>query len=272
MLVHQSTDSVSNTYHTIRYHNYRRCMHFHRGYEIIYVIQGKIELTTDECRMALSAGDFACILSNQPHQLYTIGESYIWICCFSTDFLPDFHKKVKNCTADSQRFFCDSQLLHFLEEQFFPYEDPEGILLDRYKLKGALYLLCGAYLSSVTLSKRDNSRFELMNAIFNYVEKNYNRKLRMQEVAEYLGYEYSYFSTLFRRAFDIPFTEFLNSYRCGAAVEMLRNTDENIAAIAEKSGFQSVRTFNYVFQKQMGMTPTEYAKLLKSTKSKMLSR
>lgn len=264
MLIHQSADSVSNTYHTVRYPNYRRRLHFHRGYEFVHVLNGQVELTVDDHREILEAGTFACILSNQPHEIYSIGESLIWICCFSTDFLPDFHNKVKNCSGDAFTFRCDPLLLEFFRAQLFPYEDHEGNLLDLHKLKGSLHLLCNSYLSSVALSERDNTRFELMNIISDYIEKNYSRKLDMQDVAADLGYEYSYFSRLFRGIFGMSFPEVLNSYRCGAAVEMIRNTDESLSDIAEKSGFQSIRTFNRVFQKQMGMSPTEYTNQQKS--------
>lgn len=266
MLIHQSADSVSNTYHTVRYSNYRRRLHFHRGYEFVHVLSGQVELTVDDHREVLDAGTFACVLSNQPHAIYSQGESLIWICCFSTDFLPDFHNKVKNCTGDSFIFRCNPLLLRYFREQLFPYEDHEGNLLDLHKLKGSLHLLCNAFLSSVSLSERDNTRFAMMNIISDYIEKNYSQKLDMQDVATAFGYEYSYFSKLFRSIFSVPFPEFVNSYRCGAAVELLRKTDESLASVAKKSGFQSVRTFNYVFHKQMGITPTEFVKQLKASR------
>lgn len=263
MLIHQSADSVSNTYHTVRYDNYRRRLHFHRGYEFIHVLSGQVELTVDEHQKILHAGEFACVLSNQPHSIYTIGDSLIWICCFSTDFLPDFHNKVKNCSGDSFVFWCDPLLLEFFRAQLFPYEDHEGNLLDLHKLKGSLHLLCNAYLNSVTLSERDNTRFELMNIISDYIEKNYSRKLDMQDVAAELGYEYSYFSKLFRKVFSVPFPDYLNNYRCSAAVRMIRSSEQNLLEISQKSGFQSIRTFNSVFLKHMGMTPTQYMKQFK---------
>lgn len=264
MLIHQSDNSVSNVYHTKLYHGIRIRLHFHRGYEIVHVLHGKAELTVDGKSEMLHQGDSAMLLSNQIHKLDVINGSSVWICGFSTDFLPDFHKKVKNCVGDEFVFHCDPLLLSYFEKHLFPYEDHEGKLLDKYRLKGALYLLCSVYLATVALSGRDRSQSELMNTISDFIEKNYSSKLNLQDVATELGYEYSYFSRLFRKVFSVPFPEYLNSYRCGAAVEMIRSTDQNLSAIAKKSGFQSIRTFNSVFQKQMGMTPTEYMKQLKN--------
>jgi len=264
VLIHQSADSVSNTYHTIRYSNFRCRMHFHRGYELIHVMRGQIELTVDDRVELLDTGDFACLMSNQPHRVQTVGDSFVWICCFSPDYFPEFHKTVRGKVGAVSRFSCDPTILDFLHKNVLFSETYGGRKQDPFQLKGALHLLCGDYLRSTTLEKRDNTQYKLMNTISDYVAENYHRKLNMQEIAESLGYEYSYFSRVFRGVFGVSFPELLNSYRCSAAVEMIRDTDESISSIAEKSGFQSIRTFNSVFQKQMGMSPTEYMNQLKS--------
>lgn len=264
MLVHQSECSVSNTYHAVQYQSRRFGMHFHRGYEIIHAVKGSVELTVDGVAQKLQEGAFALILSNQIHAVRTEKASHMWICGFSTDFLPDFHKKVQNQIGDTCVFSCDRQILQYLQKEIFPYEDHLGDVLDRYKLKGSLYLLCAAYLDSVSLTKRDRSQLDLMNTIYDYIEMNYDRKLGLQDVATELGYDYSYFSRLFRKIFLVPFPEFLNNYRCSAAVELIRNSELSLTVIAKQSGFQSIRTFNSVFVRHMGMTPSQYIKQLKN--------
>lgn len=270
MLIHQSDCSASNTYHTVQYENRRFNMHFHRGYEIVHAVKGCVELTVDGVAQKLEEGAFALVLSNQIHAVRTGEDSCMWVCGFSTDFLPDFHKKVQNQIGDRCVFFCDPQILQYLQKEIFPYEDHLGNVLDRYKFKGCLYLLCSAYLDSVQLSKRDRTQLDMMNTIYDYIEANYSRKLGLQDVATELGYDYSYFSRLFRKIFAVPFPEFLNNYRCGAAVKLIRNSDLSLAAIAEESGFQSVRTFNCVFQRHMGMTPSQYSKQLKTKENEGL--
>ena len=264
MLVHQTDCSISNIYHAVHYQSRRFNTHFHRGYEIIHAVKGNVELTVDGSVQTVEEGMFALILSNQIHAICGSENSCMWICGFSTDFLPDFHKKVQNHMGDGCVFQCDPQILGYLQKEIFPYEDHWGNVLDRYKFKGCLYLLCSAYLNSVTLSKRDRSQMDMMNTISDYIENNYSRKLSLQDVATELGYDYSYFSRLFRKIFTVSFPDFLNNYRCGAAVELIRSSDLSLAAVAERSGFQSIRTFNSVFLRYMGMTPTQYSKQLKN--------
>ena len=264
MLVHQSDNSASNIYHTALYPTRRIKMHFHRGYELLYVMEGSAELMIDGIKQDLRTGEFAMLLSNQIHMLQVNDDSQVWVCGFSTDFLPDFHKKIKNYIGDNSVFRCDPLILQYLHKEVFPYDDYWGNVLDKHKLKGVLYLLCSAYLDSVSLSKRDRSQVDMMNMISDYIENNSSRKLSLQDVATELGYDYSYFSRLFRKIFAVSFPEFLNNFRCSTAVEMIRNTDLSLSAIAEESGFQSIRTFNSVFLRHMGMTPSQYIRQLKN--------
>ena len=54
------------------------------------------------------------------------------------------------------------------------------------------------------------------------------------------------------------FNDYINSLRVSNACKLLRKTDLSITEISERVGFNTLRTFNRAFSKQMGMTPREY--------------
>ena len=54
--------------------------------------------------------------------------------------------------------------------------------------------------------------------------------------------------------------EYLNSVRVKKAEEYLLDMDISITEAAYMSGFNSIQTFNRVFKKIKGCTPTEYRK------------
>ncbi len=61
------------------------------------------------------------------------------------------------------------------------------------------------------------------------------------------------------------FSEFLNEYRVNEVKEKLKTEDrslQTILAIALDSGFNSKASFNRVFKKHTGLTPSEYVKLI----------
>jgi AraC-like DNA-binding protein len=57
------------------------------------------------------------------------------------------------------------------------------------------------------------------------------------------------------------FSEFINTYRIDFAKKLLKETYLKIEAIAYDSGFNSLSTFNTVFKKETGFTPSKYRKI-----------
>lgn len=254
MYRHQSKNSnASNPYEAFIFQNINMTPHFHRNYELIYVFDGTVELTTDGRSTLLSPGDFALTLSNEAHGYKSIGSSRCWFGIFSPDYVPQFHATVKGKTAADCRFQCDESLLPYLRENLiFP-----GIP-DHYRLCASLYLLCGEFIRNTTLIERNNPEYALMNDIVDYISENYRNKLVLKDVATALGYDYFYFSKLFHQVFGESFNEYLGTYRFNSALRALRSSDLPISVIATESGFQSIRSFNDVFLKRMGTSPAQY--------------
>ncbi len=84
--------------------------------------------------------------------------------------------------------------------------------------------------------------------------------LSLSSVADMLGMNPNYISTLVKEETGIPFTRMVSQRRIDAARELLETTGMQINAIAEAAGFQSVISFNRVFKQTVGMTPGEYRK------------
>ena len=53
-------------------------------------------------------------------------------------------------------------------------------------------------------------------------------------------------------------TDYINKTRLMHAKELLKNSDKTVKAIAVETGFVNLRSFNRVFQKYEGVTPSEY--------------
>jgi len=85
--------------------------------------------------------------------------------------------------------------------------------------------------------------------------------LRMQNLANNLGFSVHYLSEVINRRLKQNFSDFINSYRIKEAIKMLKDPDyenEKIINIAYDSGFNNKASFNNAFKKHTGMTPGEY--------------
>ena len=93
-----------------------------------------------------------------------------------------------------------------------------------------------------------------------YIWKNYQLKLTLEEVAETVGLSKFYLSHLFRQELGITFTEYLNSVRVMASKMLIENNMGNLLQIAFAVGFSDSSYFCKVFRKFEGVSPGQYRK------------
>lgn len=96
-----------------------------------------------------------------------------------------------------------------------------------------------------------------------YVEKHYREKIYLEIVAEDIGISASYLSRMFRADTGKCFQDYVTEYRVKRAANLLRYSEESLAAIAEYVNFPSQSYFGKVFKKQMQMTPARYREMYK---------
>ena len=88
-------------------------------------------------------------------------------------------------------------------------------------------------------------------------------ELTLQNLSERLGISPGYLSRIINEKEDKNFFEFVNSYRVKDVKEKLVDEEYghySILGIALESGFKSKSTFNTVFKKLTGQTPSSYQK------------
>lgn len=102
----------------------------------------------------------------------------------------------------------------------------------------------------------------IVNNAVAYMEKNYNKKLRLEEVAEQVYVSQWHLSKLLNRYKCQSFSELLNNVRIDKAKELLKDPALRIGDIAEMVGFLDMAHFSRVFKKQTGMTANEYRNMM----------
>lgn len=94
-----------------------------------------------------------------------------------------------------------------------------------------------------------------------YIQKNYMKPISLEEVSGIVGFNASYFSSLFKKETGINFLEYISEIRMGKAKEMLRETGLGISVICEEVGYNDIKHFTKSFKKYTGIKPNEYRKL-----------
>lgn len=92
-----------------------------------------------------------------------------------------------------------------------------------------------------------------------------NEKLSGNEMAERLGINRHQLSEVLNNEMETNFYKFVNYYRVEACKQKMADPKfghYTLMAVALECGFNSKTTFNTVFKKETGMTPTQYKKTL----------
>ena len=111
------------------------------------------------------------------------------------------------------------------------------------------------------LAERRQSGQAPVRAAKAYLLRHYMDNPSLEEVAEAVSMSPAYMSTLFKKELGIGFSEYLIQLRCEEAKRLMRETDEPMAVIAEKVGYQDAKYFSRIFRKTVGIKPSEYRKI-----------
>lgn len=119
-------------------------------------------------------------------------------------------------------------------------------------------------------NQKDKIKPELIEQVTRYMEteKPYlTPALTLEKLAGQMRLQPRLLSNIINRHFDCNFFEFINSYRVEEAKRMLadgKHADKTMLDIMLDVGFNSKATFNTLFKKKAGMTPSEYRKSVQS--------
>lgn len=125
------------------------------------------------------------------------------------------------------------------------------------ELKNWLTNYFEAILSVVGDITTKSRRKEVIEAC-NYVSVNLEKKISLDEVANYIYLNPSYFSRLFKKEVGETFVEYVTKTKITRAKELLEQTIEPVGKICESLGYDNQSYFIKVFKNIVGVTPIEF--------------
>jgi len=129
-------------------------------------------------------------------------------------------------------------------------------------VKSRLFLLLHA-LYTHRLSEeapRPNEDAEKLKGLIAYVKQRFREPITVADAAAVAGYSPSHFMRMFRQVTGRTFVDYLTDYRLSAAVYYLKETNEDIGAVAANCGFENISYFIRRFRRKYGTSPGRYRK------------
>lgn len=91
-----------------------------------------------------------------------------------------------------------------------------------------------------------------------FLEKNYDKKVSLQDVADLVYLSPKYLSRLFKEITGMGFNKYRLDRKMEKAKEILMESGLTVNEISYRLGYQNMESFIRMFKKLAGMTPTEY--------------
>lgn len=263
-------------------------MHIHSSIEVIFLIRGKLEITTNSHTFTLFPGELALIRKFAIHAINVISDDgcEYYTVKFHMSILNDF-ASAENINYYHSFFSIDakvdslvwrrdeldgSDILPAINEVLRTYAAEGLFAFFKLKLNIGNFILAmmrdcynrtPEHFNSLrfndSMARNIKKAIELINA-------NYKNPISAADAAKAVGLSYNYFSNCFSRVTGKTFTQYLNKVRINHAKYQLLISEKNISEIAQYVGFENVSYFAQEFRRQTGMTPTEFIKNYKRTR------
>lgn len=233
-------------------------IHLHNAMEIVMVLEGRSIAVCGGKRYDLAPGDAFVIFPNQAHSFEKSKDirAYVMIVPVQPHLSVYRHmmeSKQPITPKFSKNDWQKTELLALLE---LAHKDWQTV--SRTVQSGYALVVAGKILSLCRLEDINQDCADAMHHILLFINNHYREPLSRKEIAKAVGYNESYLSHMFADALHTTMTEYISSMRIRDALDLLSGTDQTVSQIALSLGFGSIRSFNRIFFKAVGCTPSHF--------------
>jgi AraC-like DNA-binding protein len=250
-------------------------IHDHDFVEIVYIIEGDSRHYINGEEFSVKAGDllfinFGCTHSFSLDDKFVAYNLMIRVDYFTKNMIKNdnlFYMLALTSFEKIQRELNDkSPLVSFdysqRDEMFNLFRNIE-MELEKDELGRSLVLdsyiniiLCKVFRKIFV--KDSDKDLLIPQDILDYINEHFNEKISLSDLSQRCFYNPAYFSRLFKKTFNMSFTDYIMDVRLKRCSELLKNSNYTIDRIIEECGFLDRNTFYERFKNKYGCTPSEY--------------
>lgn len=238
-----------------------------KGIQFILVISGELKIETSSRFYHLEEKDLLVINRNQLYQVVGRKNNRVMVVTISDAFMDYHYTAYRN-----SRFECYSReidlgrddmivsirkLLANVMISYYRQAESYRIEVKSYICQILLFLIRGFKVEGSALEKMDTDDLRL-SQIIDYMEKNYDQMITLEEVAKKFFLSTGYLSRYFKQKMGMGFSRFLMNIRLNHSIKDLLYTTDSISQIAMNNGFPNTKSFSTLFKEVYGTTPHVY--------------
>ena len=227
------------------------------SHEIIYVIKGTVYMFEDEIKYKLNKGDCIILEKGKLHGGYEYNTekeevSFYWFH-FQTRYKRLSDMKHVSFNASSSISVLSKQLLHSSMNPAY--------------VESATECFLRLVLNEIYIAPRrsGSNACPICGVVSDWIMRNSDRKLSVEEISEVFGYNKDYISRAFRTHFGVSLKSYIDAERMRYIKSLLLTTSYPLKQVSELSGFPDYKSFLKFFAYHDPATPQEYRNKFFST-------
>jgi len=245
-------------------------------FELFIVTEGTLYIGTHQKKYVINKGEYL-IMSPTPfqHGYQSSNCTFYWMHFSPTTLISDGDRK-KNCLMiESDEVISPSDENHIVipESGEIPVLDRIIVLMKQLQDCDKRYhsflqnkfvstsILCEIFNQNAATYRKNNNvneKSQLYNDITEYISWHICENIKVNEIADYFGYNEKYLSTFFHRMSGTTLKQYILQAKMDHAKAELSDTNRTVSQIAYNIGFSDPHNFTNAFKKITGLTPTEY--------------
>ncbi len=242
-------------------------MHWHNAVEILMPTENIFPVICGDKKYILKENDILIIPPGELHNLKAqAGRRIIMLC--DNDMLNGNPALKELNSVLSEPVWINSSydgnfvssLNDIIMEMLRVFDSPPVFCETVLYQKLITLLLKIAEYKKQTAKEEKNKSSDRTELIRKYIDSFYMNPITLDSLSEAVGYSKFHISRILGNS-GTSFTDMLNARRIKAAEIMLRDDSFSVTQAALSSGFLSITTFNRVFRKIKGCTPTDFRKM-----------
>ncbi len=230
--------------------------HIHKQMEILYIVKGTNRVTINDQTVLLSDNQMAIADSFDIHKWEHLTDTSIMVQ-FPYSALQTFIARKDGRKLASNFILEPAIALQFKALiELMSVHANESIIVE-----GLIHAFVGLLTKHIPLEKHSSQQHKaLLNDILYFIEENFDKDLKLEDVAEHFAYSKYHFSKLFNQMLGIHFESYINMVRTQNVLYLLKEKKQPLINAIFDSGFSSVSTFYRVFKKQYNCGIKTYLK------------
>jgi AraC-like DNA-binding protein len=254
--------------------------HFHKGYELTYIVKGQGKFYGGDNLLNFVEGDLYLFGIGFPH--YFINEksfvesgnlAHSIVIQFGEDFLghhfyskPEF-EAIKALLKTAHWGIKVVKPAERLKKLLFEASQNEGLkaliiilqlldIISTLKKEELMIISSGSFENSMLSGKKEDK----LEEVYKYVFENFKNGINVQQAASLAFMNESAFCRYFKRRTNKTLSQFVNHVRVTHAIHLLVEEDMSISKVCFECGFDNLSYFNRQFKSITGKTPFAYRK------------